>query len=163
MSISKSLLRAVKLQAKIEELRDQLTTLIDKARAEIAASPAEEIPTTVQKGRPKMLKIARGKQPQATTAKKIDGRTKAARTAQQARRSPLAGQKRASSPSGPLAPAVIKVLQAKRQPMNVRDILAGLSVNGYKFNSPEPRKNLAARIYRLNGVKQVGAGLFGLV
>ena len=47
--------------------------------------------------------------------------------------------------------------------MNVRDILAALFSSGYKFNSSEPQKNLAARIYRLSGVKQVGPGLFDLV
>jgi hypothetical protein len=44
--------------------------------------------------------------------------------------------------------------------MNVSEILAGLMSNGYKFASPEPKKNLFARIYRLKGVKQVGPGKF---
>ncbi len=44
--------------------------------------------------------------------------------------------------------------------MNVRDILDQLLANGYAFNAPEPKKNLAARIYRLKGVKQVSPGLF---
>ena len=88
--------------------------------------------------------------------------TKAPRAAGRKRQSPLKGVKRATSPSGPLAPAVVKVLESKKQPMNVRDILDGLLANGYHFNSPEPKKNLAARIYRLNGVKQVSAGLFAV-
>ena len=46
--------------------------------------------------------------------------------------------------------------------MSVREILDGLTSSGYKFNSPEPKKNLAARVYRLSGVKQVAAGLFNL-
>ena len=78
------------------------------------------------------------------------------------RRSPLKGVKRSTSPSGPLAPAVVQVLEAKKQPMNVKDILDGLTANGYQFNSSEPKKNLAPRIYRLKGVKQVASGLFGL-
>ena len=94
--------------------------------------------------------------------KKADGRTKAARAAKTARRSPLAGRKRASSPSGPLAPAVVKVLQSKGKAMNVSSILADLVASGYEFNSSEPKKNLAARIYRLSGVKQVGPGLFNM-
>ena len=44
--------------------------------------------------------------------------------------------------------------------MNVRTILDNLLSSGYKFNTAEPKKNLAARIYRLKGVKQVGGGLF---
>ena len=47
--------------------------------------------------------------------------------------------------------------------MNVKDILDGLTANGYQFNTPEPKKNLAARIYRLKGVKQVAAGLFATI
>jgi hypothetical protein len=44
--------------------------------------------------------------------------------------------------------------------MGVSDILNGLMASGYKFSSPEPKKNLFARIYRLKGVKQVGPGKF---
>ncbi len=42
--------------------------------------------------------------------------------------------------------------------MSVSEILEGLTANGYKFASREPKKNLFARIYRLKGVKQVGPG-----
>ena len=66
------------------------------------------------------------------------------------------------SPSGPLAPAVVKVLQSKGKAMSVRDILSDLTASSYRFSSPEPKKNLAARIYRLSGVKQVGPGLFNV-
>ena len=165
MSISKSLLRAAKLQEKIEDLRGQLTVLLDKTRSEIVAVSIEETQMPVRRGRPKMLKSARGgrkpSQP-LTVPMRVDRRGKTARVIHTRKRSPLAGQKRAASPSGPLSPAVVKVLQAKKKPMNVRDILAGLTTSGYQFNSSEPKKNLAARIYRLKGVKQVSAGLFGL-
>ena len=75
-------------------------------------------------------------------------------------RSPLAGRKRAASPSGPLAPAVVKVLERRNKPMSVREILDQLLATGYQFNAPDPKKNLAARIYRLKGVRQVSPGLF---
>jgi hypothetical protein len=68
--------------------------------------------------------------------------------------------RRSTSPSGPLAPAVVRVLKSRGGPMGVSDILDGLLKNGYKFNSPEPKKNLFARIYRLKGVRQVGPGQF---
>jgi hypothetical protein len=68
--------------------------------------------------------------------------------------------RRSTSPSGPLAPAVVRVLKSRGAPMGVSDILDGLMSNGYKFNSPEPKKNLFARIYRLKGVRQVGPGRF---
>ena len=104
------------------------------------------------------ISAARGRKPAPAR-----GRAPAARAPKGRRLSPLKGVKRAASPSGPLAPAVVKVLEAKKQPMNVRDILDGLLASGYHFNSAEPKKNLAARIYRLNGVKQVSAGLFAAV
>ena len=171
MSITTSLRRAAKLQEKIEGLREQLAGLLDKARSELASAPTEEITLAPRRGRPKMKKSAAGsrtsapKVPAARGRKsaRIDGRSKAARAAKARRQSPLKGVKRASSPSGPLAPAVVKVLESRKQPMNVRDILDSLLANGYHFNASEPKKNLAARIYRLNGVKQVSAGLFAAV
>jgi len=68
--------------------------------------------------------------------------------------------RRSTSPTGPLAPAVVEVLKSKNSPMSVSDILDELLSSGYKFASPEPKKNLFARIYRLKGVKQVGPGRF---
>jgi hypothetical protein len=67
---------------------------------------------------------------------------------------------RSTSPTGPLAPAVVQVLKSKDSPMSVSEILTGLFSNGYKFASREPKKNLFARIYRLKGVKQIGRGKF---
>ena len=177
MSISASLHKAAKLQEKIEGLRKQLSDLLNKTRQELAAAPAPEIPAVLRRT------SARGSQ--ATKPTKAGKGTKApARRGRGARaakevaaaveapavrrgrkgagkgRSPLASRKRASSPGGPLAPAVVKVLQDNGQPMRVAEILEGLSNNGYVFSSPEPKKNLAARIYRLSGVKQVAQGLF---
>ena len=169
MSIAATLRKAAKLQEKIDWLRGQLSVILDHARAELAASPTDEIPASLRRGRPKMLKSSAAKvrsgngRGRRGTLPKVDGRTRAARAAKVTRRSPLAGRKRASSPSGPLAPAVVKVLQSKGKAMNVSDILTDLTSGGYKFNAAEPKKNLAARIYRLSGVKQVGPGLFNVV
>ena len=68
--------------------------------------------------------------------------------------------RRAAPSSEQLAPAVVRVLKSHGAPMGVSDILKGLLSSGYKFNSPEPKKNLFARIYRLKGVRQVGPGKF---
>ena len=145
MSISNSLRLAAKVQEKIEVLRKQLAELLDKARSELDSLSTEPHFATVHRsGRPKSGKSA--------AAAKNGGKTH--------RRSSLAGRKRAASPSGPLAPAVVKVLEQKKKRLSVREILEQLLKTGYVFNSPEPKKNLAARIYRLKGVKQVGAGLF---
>lgn len=161
MSISSSLRKAAVLQERIEGLRSQLIDLLCKARAEISSEPEPEMPTLLRRtaaGSSKVVRTTRGRKPAASPeeapAKKTRGRR---------RGSPLAGRKRASSPSGPLAPAVVRVLQSSKKPMNVRDILDGLTSTGYTYNSPEPKKNLAARIYRLKGVKQVGPGLFAAI
>jgi hypothetical protein len=174
MSISTSLHRAAQLQEKIDELRGQLATLLDRARSEISSAAAAEVSTAGRSKGPGRRKARRGqrKVPAATkalampvkrgrTPAKLDGRSKAARALRGGKgRSPLAGRKRLASPSGPLAPAVVKVLKQKGGSMSVRDILDDLLSSGYKFNTPEPKKNLAARIYRLKGVKQVAQGLF---
>ena len=174
MSISTSLRRAAKLQAKIEGLRTQLAQLLDRARSEVVSFTVEEIEVSSRRpGRPKMFKSngrRRNGKPAAVAgqakpekAPHAPKKTVAPRRAGKGRkRSPLLGVKRAASPTGPLSPAVVAVLKTKRKPMNVGDILTGLNANGYQFNSAEPKKNLAARIYRLKGVKQAGPGLFEL-
>jgi hypothetical protein len=171
MSITIALRRAAKIQEKIDALRTQLAELLAKARSEISSAPKNEVPAllrgTGRRGRPPKiakapqngngLPVRRGRKPKAAVVS-----VKQSRKPDLKNGSPLAGRKRSSSPSGPLAPAVVKVLEAKNKPMNVRDILDGLVADGYKFNTPEPRKNLAARIYRLSGVKQAAPGLFAL-
>ncbi len=161
MSITLSLRRAAKLQEKIEELRAQLAAVLDQARSELASTPAEEITLSPRRGQPKLKKpAAGGRRTGLAKAPAPRGRKSAPKSRRQ---SPLKGVKRAASPSGPLAPAVVKVLHSRKQPMSVRDILDGLLANGYHFNAAEPKKNLAARIYRLSGVRQVSAGLFAAV
>ena len=171
MSISTSLRRAAKLQAKIEGLRTQLADLLDRARSEVASLKVEEIELPSRRpGRPKMFKSngrRRAGKPaavvsQTRTEKGARAPKKGVAVRRGRKRSPLLGVKRAASPTGPLSPAVVAVLKTKRKPMNVGDILTGLNANGYQFNSAEPKKNLAARIYRLKGVKQAGPGLFEL-
>lgn len=169
MSLSASLRRAAKLQEKIDELRGRLVGLLDKARAELDAITSEEAVVTPRRGgRPARAKRAATKKSvrplrtkRGPQSGQTDRRAGAVRVSKAKRRSPLAGHKRASSPSGPLAPAVVKVLAQGNKPMNVRDILDRLLAGGYQFNTSEPKKNLAARIYRLKGVKQVSPGLFG--
>lgn len=160
MSISNSLRKAAVLQERIEGLRGQLIELLSKARAEISSEPDTDMPTPPRRaagGRKAPCKT-RGRKPAAHLEAAPEKKTRGRR-----RGSPLAGRKRAASPSGPLAPAVVRVLQSNKKPMNVRDILDGLTSGGYTYNSSEPKKNLAARIYRLKGVKQVGPGLFAAI
>jgi hypothetical protein len=134
---SASLRKAADIQERIERLESELEQLL---QGETAAKPVTPslAPTT-----PRLTR--RGRRGRATKAAALNGRGRG---------------RRSTSPSGPLAPAVVRVLKSRGAPMGVSDILDGLMSNGYKFNSPEPKKNLFARIYRLKGVRQVGPGRF---
>ena len=128
---SSTLRKAAEIQERIEQLQTELNGLLQSERGEQNSAPAS----------------------QASTAVVTQGRGKKV--------APVPGRgRRSTSPTGPLAPAVVQVLKSRSSPMSVSEILDGLLGNGYKFASPEPKKNLFARIYRLKGVKQVGPGKF---
>ena len=134
---SASLRKAADIQERIERLESELEQLLQGETATKPVTPSLA-PTT-----PRLTR--RGRRGRATKAVALNGRGRG---------------RRSTSPSGPLAPAVVRVLKSRGAPMGVSDILDGLMSNGYKFNSPEPKKNLFARIYRLKGVRQVGPGRF---
>ena len=137
MKLSSSTLRkAAEIQERIERLQEELGRLLPTS-AEASSAP---------------VVVARSTR---VVARRGGGR-KAAAVASVGRNR----GRRSTSPTGPLAPAVVQVLKSRELPMNVSEILEGLMSNGYKFASPEPKKNLFARIYRLKGVKQVGPGKF---
>jgi hypothetical protein len=128
---SSTLRKAAEIQERIEQLQTELGGLLQSEGGEQNSAPVS----------------------QASTAVVTQGRGK--------RVAPVRGRgRRSTSPTGPLAPAVVQVLKSKSSPMSVSEILDGLLSNGYKFASPEPKKNLFARIYRLKGVKQIGPGKF---
>ena len=132
MKLSSSTLRkAAEIQERIEQLQTELGGLLQsEGGGQNSARVSQASTAVVTQGRGKKVAPVRGR-----------GR-------------------RSTSPTGPLAPAVVQVLKSKNSPMSVSEILDGLLSNGYKFASPEPKKNLFARIYRLKGVKQVGPGKF---
>ena len=132
---SSTLRKAAELQERIEHLEVELQKLLQTGEETVVSPPATAHRTV-------SVSRKRGRRPARAVAR------------------PGARGRRSTSPSGPLAPAVVRVLKAKGSPMAVSDILTGLLSNGYKFSSPEPKKNLFARIYRLKGVKQVGPGRF---
>ena len=132
---SSSLRKAAEIQERIEHLQAELGSLLQTGEE---ASSAPVVTTTTAPA----VSRARGRKA-AVAAPTGRGRGR-----------------RSTSPTGPLAPAVVKVLKSGNSPMSVSEILEGLMSNGYKFASPEPKKNLFARIYRLKGVKQVGPGKF---
>jgi len=74
--------------------------------------------------------------------------------------SKLAGRPRPASPSGPLAPAVVKVLQRYNRPMKVTEILTGLEHDNYVWTAKNPKQTLYVRIGKLAGVQKAGEGLY---
>jgi len=129
---SSTLKKAAEIQERIERLQEELGRILQ-------ASPTPVVAVTASRS---VASRGRGKK---ATAVALSGRSRG---------------RRSTSPTGPLAPAVVNVLKSQDSPMSVSEILDGLMSNGYKFASPEPKKNLFARIYRLKGVKQVGPGKF---
>jgi hypothetical protein len=128
--------KAAEIQERIERLQGELDSLLQTG-TEVSSTPMVAAGST-RRG------VNRG------------------RARKQGAAAPSGGSKgrRSTSPTGPLAPAVVTVLKSRNSPLSVSEILDGLMANGYKFASPEPKKNLFARIYRLKGVKQVGPGRF---
>jgi len=138
VKLSSAILRkAAEIQERIERLESELDHILqgEAPPKPVAPSPAAAVPRLTRRG-------TRGR---STRSAALNGRGRG---------------RRSTSPSGPLAPAVVRVLKSRGAPMGVSDILDGLLSSGYKFNSPEPKKNLFARIYRLKGVRQVGPGRF---
>jgi hypothetical protein len=140
-----TLRRALDLQVKIESMQRELASILG---SNDLLSSAASMGNTLTAG-PRR----RGRKP---------GRPVAERGPRKKRVSPLKGKKRPSSPSGPLAPAVVKVLKRSGGPLSVDAVLKGLAQDKYVWNVSDPKKNLAARIYKLAGVKKVGPGKFGL-
>ena len=139
MKLSSATLRkAAEIQERIERLESELNHIL---QGEAVPKPIAPSPTAAAV--PRLTR--RGTRGRTTRSTALNGRGRG---------------RRSTSPSGPLAPAVVRVLKSRGTPMGVSDILDGLLSGGYKFNSPEPKKNLFARIYRLKGVRQVGPGRF---
>jgi hypothetical protein len=133
---SSTLRKAAEIQERIERLQGELGSLLQ------AGTEASSTPVVAVAAARTVASRGRGRK---ATAVAPSGKNRG---------------RRSTSSTGPLAPAVVQVLKSKESPMSVAEILDGLMSNGYKFASPEPKKNLFARIYRLKGVKQVGPGRF---
>jgi hypothetical protein len=142
-----SLRRALELQERIEDLQRELTRILGK-NVSLSGFAGETVSVTGS-GR-------RGRKPGRPAKKSAQSGKGKKRT------SPFKGKRRPSSPSGPLAPAVHKAMKRAGAPMNVDAILQGLKQDKYVWKVSEPKKNLAARIYTMPGVKKVGPGMFAL-
>lgn len=152
-----TLRRALDLQERIESLQGELTRLLGK-NVSLTGFVSEIVSVTGprRRGR-KPGRVAKKAAKPGRPAKKV-----AKRGRRKKRTSPFKGQKRPSSPSGPLAPAVHKVMKRAGGPLNVNAVLQGLKQDKYVWKVSEPKKNLAARIYTMPGVKKVGPGMFAL-
>jgi hypothetical protein len=152
-----TLRRALDLQERIESLQGELTRLLGK-NVSLTGFVSETVSVTGprRRGR-KPGRVAKRATKPGRPAKKV-----AKRGRRKKRTSPFKGQKRPSSPSGPLAPAVHKVMKRAGGPLNVNAVLQGLKQDKYVWKVSEPKKNLAARIYTMPGVKKVGPGMFAL-
>ena len=156
MTSAASLKRLPQIHSEIAALKAEFHRILDELRSGVesarSAAPSAALAAAPQKrGRKR-----RGRK----TAAKTAAPAKTAKVARGRRRSPLKGKKRPASPSGPLAPAVVAVLKSSGKPQSVNAILDGLKKAKYVFTAKDPKKNLAARIYKLAGVKQTGPGLF---
>jgi len=159
-----TLRRALDLQERIEGLQRELSRLLGKN-----VSLAGFVSETVSISGPRRRGRKPGRKP-GRAAKKVAKRgrkpgrpaKKAAKRGGKKRSSPFKGKKRPSSPSGPLAPAVHKVLKRAGGPMNVDAILQGLKQDKYVWKVSNPKANLAARVYTMPGVKKTGPGMFAL-
>ena len=155
-----TLRRALDLQERIEGLQRELSRLLGKnvsLSGLVGGTVSVSGPRRGRKpGRPAKKAAKSGRNPGRPAKKSAKpGRRKK-------RISPFKGKKRPSSPSGPLAPAVHKVMKRAGGPMNVDAVLQGLKQDKYVWKVSNPKANLAARIYTMPGVKKTGPGMFAL-
>lgn len=144
---SLTLKKAMKIASKIERLQQKLHDLLG---ATLELPPATVTMTN------QLLEVAktprrRGRPPGSGKKVALDGT-----------RSPskLAGRPRPASPSGPLAPAVVRVLERYGRPMKVNEILIGLEHDNYIWTAKNPRQTLYVRIGKLAGVSKSEEGLY---
>ena len=149
MSIPDSLTlrKATKIATKIERLQEKLHALLGDT---LELPPATLVMTA------QLLEVAkiprrRGRPPGSGRKLDADGTRGPSK---------LAGRPRPASPSGPLAPAVVKVLQRYGRAMKVNEILIGLEHDSYIWTAKNPRQTLYVRIGKLAGVSKVDEGLY---
>ncbi len=149
MSIPDSLTlrKATKIALKIEKLQEKLHALLGDT---LELPPATLTMTTQLLGVAKIPR-RRGRPPGSGRKLAEDGTRGPSK---------LAGRPRPASPSGPLAPAVVKVLQRYGRAMKVNEILIGLEHDNYIWTAKNPRQTLYVRIGKLAGVSKVDEGLY---
>ena len=149
MSIPDSLTlkKAMKIASKIERLQQKLHELLGDTL---------ELPAATVIMKNQLLAAAqtprrRGRPPGSGRKFSADGTPSTSK---------LAGRPRPTSPSGPLAPAVVRVLHRYNRPMKVTEILIGLEQDNYIWTAKNPKQTLYVRIGKLAGVNKTGEGLY---
>jgi hypothetical protein len=138
---SLTLRKSSKIAAKIERLVEKLHALVGDTL---------ELPVDTYVSPVEIFKVRRPRgRPPGSGRKNSDGTP-----------SKIAGIPRPASPSGPLAPAVVKVLQRYGRAMKVQEILIGLEHDNYIWTAKNPKQTLYVRIGKLAGVGKAGEGLY---
>lgn len=78
------------------------------------------------------------------------------------RRGAVKGKAREVSPSGPLGPAILKVLKESGAPMKVAEIFEALEKNSYQWTTKNPLQMLYVRMPKLPGVIRADSGAYTL-
>ena len=144
---SVTLKKAMKIASKIERLQQKLHELLGDTL---------ELPPATVIIKNQLLEAARtprrrGRPPGSGRKLSADGTPSTSK---------LAGRPRPASPSGPLAPAVVRVLHRYSRPMKVTEILIGLEQDNYIWTAKNPKQTLYVRIGKLAGVNKTGEGLY---
>src|SRR6516225_4826279 len=118
MRIADPLKRLPQIQSEINALKKEFFRILDNLRSGVESTVLAAA-ASVRRGR------------RRRAAAKVAAKGPVRRRP----RSPLKGKKRPASPSGPLAPAVVKVLKSRGKPSNVNAVLDGLKKNKYVFTA----------------------------
>jgi hypothetical protein len=143
---SLTLKKAMKIAVKIEKLQQKLHELLGDS----LHLPPATVTMTSQLVELSNAPRRRGRPPGSGSKARVAGEGG----------SPLAGKPRPRSISGPLAPAVVRVLQRYNRPMKVTEILIGLEQDGYQWTAKNPKQTLYVRIGKLAGVRKIEEGLY---
>jgi len=151
--------KALEIQEKIEGLQTELEQILQGISSSLPTVPTTE----KQRGRPKAADTStpakRGPKPGSKRGPR--GR-RAAKAPTAPGADKPAPRKRSVSPSGPLGPAVVAVLERAGRPLKAREIFNALNEDNYQWTNSNPMPNLSARLYTLPQLEKVGSGLFQL-
>lgn len=155
-----TLRKAIAITAKIERLQEELRDLFTVNSSTKNNLQKKKLLTTSKnssrRGRPPKSKMSH-----SLLIEKGIGRKKAAIGAKK-NLSPLKGKPRASSPSGPLGPAVLKALEENGLPMKVAEIFEALGKNNYQWTAHKPLQTLYIRMPKLKGLLRTEDGKYAL-